>query len=55
MVCAERQYYIDGNRRKGVFNGFSVMDITNSKSICGYGFLFENEDSIKGIGGKNER
>lgn len=43
---------MDGNRRKGVFNEFSVMDVANSKSIYGYGFLFKNEDSIKGIGGK---
>ena len=28
------------------------MDVANSKSIYGYGFLFKNEDSIKGIGGK---
>ena len=46
---------MDENRRKGDSVGFPVKDVTNSKSIYGYGFLFKNEDSIKGIRVKIER
>ncbi len=38
---------MDGNRRKGVFNEFSVMDVANSKSIYGYGFFLKKESPYR--------